>query len=419
MTQKQLFFVYRDELFAGSETFIPGQAEVLTRFEPFYVGLRRRSGLSMPDSRVHIISRGGYTGKVQRARFKLLGPGRRLQMTLAARHPVLIHAHFGPDGCHAMPLARALNVPLVVSFHGYDVSVTDNLMPRLYVKQRNLMAQQATKFVCISEFIRRQAIAKGFPPDKMSVHYTGIDINFFTPRPVPRLSSVLFVGRLVPKKGCEYLIHAMAVIQKVMPTVELVVIGDGPLRQELEQKAASNLKTFRFLGAQGPMVVRDWMNRAMVFSAPSVVAPSGDAEGFGMIFAEAQAMGLPVVSFASGGIPEAVAHEQTGFLVPERDAEALSTKLLLLLQNKELRYTFAEAGQSRVRLLFDSRKQADTLEAIYEDTLLQWNSVPASTNHVFEHKRHRSEPANQLDEHNSAEVLRSLESVNLATASEK
>ena len=105
------------------------------------------------------------------------------------------------------------------------------------------------------------------------------------------------------------------------------------------------LKNFAFLGVQDAVAVRAWMNRATVFCTPSVSVESGAAEGFGMVFAEAQAMGLPVVSFASGGIPEAVADGQTGFLVSERDWQALGNKILLLLRNRELWTRFSKAGQ--------------------------------------------------------------------------
>ncbi len=74
MTRSEQFIVYRNELLAGSETFILGQSESLPHFQPFYVGLRSRPGLSLPEMRVHIISGEGLAGKLQRARFRLLGP---------------------------------------------------------------------------------------------------------------------------------------------------------------------------------------------------------------------------------------------------------------------------------------------------------------------------------------------------------
>jgi colanic acid/amylovoran biosynthesis glycosyltransferase len=374
MTSCQNFIVYREELLGASETFVVGQAESLPHFRPFYLGLRRRSGLTLPESQVHIVGRDGLAGKLRRARFKLSGPSQQLRSMLAAKNPVLIHAHFAPDGSNAVVLARSLDLPLIVTLHGYDVSVNDVLLPRLYIQRRELLKARASRFICVSEFVRKQAIAKGFPADKLIVHYTGIDVEAFSARPnVSCEPVVLFVGRLVPKKGCEYLIRAMARVQQVAPAASLIVIGDGRLREQLQRQASGALRNFRFIGEQEPTVVRNYMNHSKVFCAPSVVARSGDAEGFGMIFAEAQAMGLPIASFASGGIPEAVADEQTGFLVPERDVDALAKKLLLLLSNKDVWSRMSDSGRLRARQLFDIRKQATLLENIYDDVMSEWN----------------------------------------------
>lgn len=382
MTPVHNFIVYREDLLGASETFVVGQAESMPRFQPFYVGLRRRPGLGLPESRVHIVGGNNFYGKLQRARFKLAGPSSRLKSMLVAKHPVLMHAHFATDGCNAMGLARALNVPLVVTFHGYDVTVDDAHLPKGYVRRRDLLKARAARFICVSEFMKAQAIAKGFPSDKTVVHYTGIDLQAFSASSiVSRSPVVLFVGRLVPKKGCEYLIRAMARVQERMPEARLVVIGDGPLRQQMELQAASALKNYQFLGEQKAEVVREWMSRAMVFGAPSVTAESGDAEGFGMVFAEAQAMGLPVVSFANGGIPEAVADEQTGFLVREKDDQALAAKILLLLGNRELWMRMSQAGPVRAKRLFDIRTQATSLENLYDTVLMEWNGTSGVQRH--------------------------------------
>lgn len=370
MDPRRTLIIYRDELLAASETFIRAQGESLDRFRAFYLGARKVPGLALPDLRFHIASGAGAIGRMQRARFKLWGAGSALQQMLAAKKPALIHAHFGPDACNAIQVARALSVPLVATFHGYDVTTSNALLPRLYLRRQELLKRSAARFLCVSEFIRQRAIEKGFPAEKMIVHYTGVDTDLFCPEPeLPRLPIVLFVGRLVQKKGCEFLIRAVARAQEAQPEVQLVVIGDGPLRPTLEKQAAGALKNFQFLGVQEPAVVRNWMNRAMVFSTPSLTAESGDAEGFGMVFAEAQAMGLPVVSFASGGVPEAVANEQTGFLVPERDWESIAAKILALLSDNELWRRFSEAGQSRVRARFDLWKQSAALEDIYDSVL--------------------------------------------------
>jgi glycosyltransferase involved in cell wall biosynthesis len=370
MGSRQTCIIYRDELLAASETFIPAQAESLSHFRPFYLGLRQVSGLPLPNERFHLLSRDGLAGKLRRYQFKLFGPSMALRQKLLALNPAMVHAHFAPDACNALALARALHVPLIASLHGYDITSRDEGQSSLYLWRREKLKAQGSRFLCVSNFIREQALAKGFPAERTVVHYTGINLDFFCPNPrIRRSPVVLFVGRLVPVKGCEYLIRAMAEIQTCAPEAKLVVIGDGPLRSKLELQASKSVRNFAFLGVQSPDAVRIWMNQATVFCTPSVVAVSGQREAFGMVFAEAQAMGLPVVSFASGGIPEAVSDGRTGFLVPEQDWQALGAKILLFLQHGNLWTKFSRAGESRVRCLFDIRKQAPALELIYEQVI--------------------------------------------------
>jgi len=375
--------VYRDDLLCSSETFILAQAEALSGFKPVYLGLRRRTGLQVPEDRQHVISSEGLSGKTQRLRFRLAGPSKELIRQLAELRPQLVHAHFGPDACNAMAFARALSIPLVVSLHGYDVTLADEHHVSSYVRRRKKLAETAVLFLCISEFIREQAIEKGFPPEKCVVHYTGVDTQFFTASPtLKRTPTVLFVGRLVAKKGCEYLIHAMRQVQENVPGTELVIIGDGPLRRQLEQQAAATLTNFRFLGVQEPGIVKRWMNCARVLCTPSVVAASGDAEGFGMVFAEAQSMGLPVVSFRTGGVPEAVADGQTGMLAPPGDPQTLARQIELLVTCESMWERFSAQGRERVKDLFNLRKQSALLEQLYESVLSGTDQTFASAAHA-------------------------------------
>ena len=161
----------------------------------------------------------------------------------------------------------------------------------------------------------------------------------------------------------------MAEVQSRLAEAELVIIGDGPLKAELQQLAREKLRRYRFLGIQPPEVVRHWMNRAKAFSTPSVKARSGWMEAFGMVFAEAQAMCLPVVSFNSGGIPEVVADGETGFLAPERNVEALAHDLRLILEDPQLFVHMGEAGRRRVCEKFDLRRQTQRLEQLYMQVL--------------------------------------------------
>lgn len=373
MFKKPAVIIYKDHLLPPSATFIRSQAEALHGFIPYYAGSRLVPGLPLPKERTLVVNRGGPLGLVHEVSYKLWGVAPTFEQHILKLNPILIHAHFGPDAARVLPLVRALQIPLMVTFHGYDATIKDEYARRsfygrrVYLRRKEALKCEARLFIAVSEFIKRKLLDQGFLPEKLMVHYIGVDTETFQPDlAVPREPVVLFVGRLVEKKGCEYLIQAMSKVQAVRPEIELVVIGDGPLRLSLERLARKMLQRYRFLGAQPPDYVRAWMNRAKVFSVPSITATSGDSEAFGIVFAEAQAMGLPVVSFASGGVPEAVVHGETGFLAAEQDWQGLAKYILSLLEDDGLWQRFSVAGQRRVRALFDLKKQTHALEEIYK-----------------------------------------------------
>ena len=160
-------------------------------------------------------------------------------------------------------------------------------------------------FIAVSEAIRSRAISFGIPESKIEVRYIGVDISKFTPggRPLTkRERRALFVGRLVEKKGCEFLVRAFANVQEAVPNASLVIVGDGPLRDPL-QSLANDLKIrVQFRGVLSGADVSRELHLARVFCLPSVTAANGDAEGFGMVLLGSQASGVPVVTSALGGL---------------------------------------------------------------------------------------------------------------------
>jgi len=364
--------VFCDHLLYPSETFIRAQGQALRRFTAVYAGSRRVRGLDLPLESTYTISRGDAIGRASEVLFKLFGTAPNLVRKLRALDPVLMHAHFGPDGLRALPLAQRLGLPLIVTFHGSDATATDiryckaHYGHRRYLGKKDVLQRRANLFIAVSEFIRNKLLEQFFPAEKVLVHYTGVDTKLFSPARGGDEPIVLFVGRLVERKGANYLIRAMAAVQKERPEAELVVIGDGPLRFDLERQAKDSLRKYRFLGVQNPDAVREWMGRAAVFSLPSIKIRSGEEEAFGMVVAEAQAMQKPVVAFASGGIVEAVQHGETGLLAPERDWQTLAENLALLLKDSGLRQKFGVLGRQRVLRLFDLNTQTNALEKHYE-----------------------------------------------------
>jgi len=369
--------VYRDHLLPSSETFVRAQGEALRRFQAFYAGSRIiENGLSLPADRTVVVNEGGTLGRLAEGTFKVLGVAPSFFRKVRRLHPALIHAHFGIDGAQVLPLARFVPAPLVVTFHGYDATVSDEYARhsfyahRRYLSRRRTLQREAKLFIAVSKFIRAKLLEQGFPPDRTIVNYVGVDLRQFYPdRGILRDLTVLFVGRLVEVKGCRNLLAAMARVQQSLPASRLVIIGDGPLREGLERMARTSLRHVEFLGTQPQDIVRHWMNRARVFAVPSVTAATGASEAFGLAFSEAQAMGLPVASFATGGIPEAVASGETGLLVQPGDDEALADAILRLLSDDHQWQAFSEAAVARVHSLFDLRAQTAQLEEAYGEVV--------------------------------------------------
>ncbi len=372
---KPKVIVFSDHLLYPSETFIRAQASALSTFEPVYAGSRRVKGLDLPEQQTYTINRGGARGRLNEYAFKLLGLAPGFTARLRSLHPVLLHAHYAANGLRVLPLARRLGVPLIVTLHGADATATDLRFQKPHFGHRHYLANKAklqrnsTLFLAVSEFIRRQLLAQGYPPEKVLVHYTGVNTRVFSPESTESGPLILFVGRMVESKGVEFLIRAAAAVQHQLPAVELVLIGDGPLRADLEKSARQSLRRYRFLGMQAPDEVRRWMNRASIFCAPSVRIRSGTEEAFGMVYAEAQAVGKPVVAFDSGGISEVVSHGRSGFLAPERDWEGLAKYLFVLLENAPLRKRFGAAGRERMVRCFDLEQRTRVLERIYSNVL--------------------------------------------------
>jgi glycosyltransferase involved in cell wall biosynthesis len=210
-----------------------------------------------------------------------------------------------------------------------------------------------------------------WPSDRVVVCYTGIDVQQFQPDPKPvaeRPLRILFVGRLVEMKGCAYLIEAFPEISRRIPDAELVVIGDGPFRNDLETLARNLDVRVQFLGAVAPDIVKQHLREARVFCLPSITASNGNFESFGMVLLEAQASGVPVVTSAVAGA-EGLADGVTGFTFPEKDVNTLVCRVCDILGNSELASRMAAAGPAYVREHFDIMRCTKKIEDLYDEIL--------------------------------------------------
>jgi len=370
---KKNVLVFSQHLLRYSETFVLAQTNYLDRFSPFFVGLQRVSGLSLPPGRSKTIA----SNKIGSIWYKITNSAPNVITQLKNYQPALMHAHFEDGGIFSQPIVSALKLPLITTFHGFDATISDKirfpnpLVRKLYLNKRSILKNKGDLFIAVSDFIRKKIIERGYPPEKIVTHHIGVDVDYFNKdnREVD-FNSILFIGRLVEKKGCEYLLRAMSIVQKKHPHVKLVLIGDGPLRPYLELLSLKlNLKNIFFKGVLRSSEIRDYMSTTSILVAPSITASSGDSEGLPIVVCEAQSMGLPVIATLHSGIPDAVKHGVTGFLSAERDVEQLATNLLTLLGNKTIRNNFAINARQNAERNFNLRIQTSRLEDIYDNVL--------------------------------------------------
>lgn len=310
--------------------------------------------------------------------FLLLGSNSEIERKLNEFKPDLIHAHFGLDSLMILPIAKKLGVPLVTTFHGFDISTSRFGLIRSgkpvyinYALFQNKLKRSGALFICVSDYIKSLAIKSGYPENKLVTHYMGVDPDMFSlAEPCEEKLSILHIARLVEKKGTKYLIEAFAKLVKKYPQATLTIIGDGPLSESLQILAAPYSDQITFTGAIPRSKVIEYLKLANVFVLPSVTAANGDSEGLPTVILEAYASGVPVIGTYHSGIPEAVVEGETGYLVPERDVNALAGALDALLADENLRKRFSQSGVALVQNRFDIRKQSASLEKHYLSVLV-------------------------------------------------
>jgi glycosyltransferase involved in cell wall biosynthesis len=172
---------------------------------------------------------------------------------------------------------------------------------------------------------------------------------------------VLFLGRLHEKKGPADLLRALAQLHARGVAAVCTMAGSGVEEPALRRLARDLRIDVRFVGSFGAEQARELLHAARVVCVPS------HSEGFGLAFLEAQACGVPVVSYRTGGIPEAVADGETGLLATERDVDGLADRLQTLLTDDELWLRMSTCGQRRTAEQFDLARQTAALEDIYDN----------------------------------------------------
>ena len=283
----------------------------------------------------------------------------------------IIHCHFGPAGNIGSFLKQTgFKAKIVTTFHGYDV--TKYIAQHGHDVYQNLFGN-GDLFTYNSEATKEKILALGCPPDRMTKLPMGIHLDkiIFAQRQPPSDGpiNILSVGRLTEMKGREYAIKAVAKIIGKFPNVRYNIVGDGPLRQLL-QKLIQDLDAAHSISLLG-WVSSDQLDSlyksSHIFLHPSVKASDGNMEGQGVVLLEALAYGLPVVATNHGAFPETVPDSAAGFLVPERDPDALAERLEYLISNPQAWPQLGKTGRQHVEDNYDIKALNQKLAKIYHD----------------------------------------------------
>ena len=302
--------------------------------------------------------------------FKALRVAQKKRATLVHAHWVIPGGVIGAAACGALPL--------IVSLHGSDVFVAErHFLGRLAA--RSAFARAAAVTAC-SEDLRSRAVSLGAVAERSTVVPYGVDSEQFKPDEMARArgrarlgvsheTPVLFaIGRLVKKKGFEYLIEAAAILKNDFPTLRVYLAGDGDLAAALHAQAreAGLASHVQFLGDVPHHDVADLLAAADVAVAPSVHDSAGNVDGLPNTVMEMLASATPLVTTRAGGISAVASDGETARLVPERDSHALAAAIRDLLHEPDLRTALGRRAREFVCRNHSWDRVASDFEAVYE-----------------------------------------------------
>lgn len=288
---------------------------------------------------------------------------------LLRREPVShLHAHFATaPTLLAMFASELTGIPYTFTAHAKDIYV--DTQPKLLRKE----IERASAVVTVSEYNRHYLKNRISPDSNGKIHciYNGLDLSDFNFR-WPRAADsgrpvILFVARLIPKKGLEDLIRAAAILKGRGRSFEVVIIGSGPLRNAMEVLTAQlGLEDYvAFRGAQPQESVSAAYRRASIFALPCVVTGEGDRDGIPTAVLEAMASGVPVVSTPVSGIPELIDSSRDGVLVPPNDPSKLADALDSLIADPQLRDALAREARTKIEARFRVEHSSSQLLSLF------------------------------------------------------
>ena len=272
-----------------------------------------------------------------------------------------ILAEYGMNGADICQIARELQIPLVVHFHGHDAHRLPDVQP--YREKYRHMFQYASSLISVSHLMTQALLDLGAPAEKIIYNPYGAREYFYDIQPDYR-PTLIAVGRFAEIKAPYLTVAAFREALRTVPNARMVMVGDGHLLECCRSMASAwgIADRISFPGALTHEHFLPLMSQACAFVQHSVTPSYGDAEGTPNSVLEAQAAGLPVISTTHAGICEAVVHGRTGFLVPERDIDGMARHMVQLLSSSSLARTMGTAAREHIRTSYNIDRHIGILQ---------------------------------------------------------
>ncbi len=360
-----------------SGCFVSEPIDALARFgvrnsifavQPFYRAKPRASENAARAEWIRYFSLPGGVGLPTAGAFLFSRIVGRVRELWNSQQVDLIHAHAPlPCGHAAMLLSAELGIPYVVSVHGLDAFSTEQVQGRAgqwcrRISQR--VYQSSRRAICVSEHVREKVLEGTGQKCRTSVVYNGVDPEIFSPGAEAQAGqTVLSVGNLIPIKGHETLIRAIASISADFPELKLEIIGHGPEAGKLRDLTAE-LKIedrVQFHGRKTRLEVAQAMRRCILFALPSRY------EGLGCVYLEAMAVGKAVIGCRGQGIAEIIQHGSNGFLVGPDNEKELALAIAMLVRDDSRRRNLGTAARDTIVDGLTLEHQAEKYARIYRE----------------------------------------------------
>jgi colanic acid/amylovoran biosynthesis glycosyltransferase len=385
MKKKSLrVIIFRNTLINSSETFIRSQAEGLLNWSPILVGHKyAQNGLNidhLPSALIHDPKTITHSKLIESIRYWLGLPTPKITAQIEKLNADAIHIHFATDAVKLWPQIKHSNLPVIITLHGFDICINKSWWIRGNSGTRNraypyrlkkLAHQKNVRFVAVSKQISKKAEEYGIPKDKVSIIYNGVDTNIFTPNYAQGQTRkrILFIGRLVEKKAPLDLIEAVKIVSKNQKNITLTIVGDGPLKHEVMDRAKILGIAFEYHTYIANDDIPKLLQASSVLCLPSVKALNGDMEGMPIVILEAQSAGVPVVTTLSAAGEEVIINGVTGSIVEESNPIALAKALSYWLDQGSPS-TLKKAIHLHAVNNFDISNSAKLLERTYNESTI-------------------------------------------------